>query len=95
MSDKAQGTIRGEVPARVLDVSERGARLALETPFEVGSTHDLSLELDGQHLSIQAEVRHVGPADESGTREMGVEFIGIAPGDVQRLRAFIERSRGR
>jgi hypothetical protein len=92
MSDApVSGTLRGQVPARVLDLSPSGALLALGPALEVGSINDFALDLEGETMWVQGEVRRCS-VDVSG-HQVGVEFIGIDPRDERRLRAYLDRRR--
>ncbi|PYQ55470.1 MAG: hypothetical protein DMF78_01870 [Acidobacteria bacterium] len=86
------GTARAQVPARLIDLSLGGALLDLATALEVGAIHDFALQLDGQTVWVQAEVKRCYPV-RSGGYQVGVEFLGIDPHDQQRLRAYLEQRR--
>jgi c-di-GMP-binding flagellar brake protein YcgR len=86
------GTARGQVPARLLDLSLGGALLDLATSLEVGAIHDFALQLDDQLLWVQAEVRRCQQVRKEGF-QVGVEFIGIHPHDQRRLRAYVDQRR--
>ena len=89
MSDpRANGTVRAEVPARLLDLSLGGALLVIATPLAVGAIHDFALELDGESLWVQAEVRHCRPSDR-GSYHVGVQFVGVDPSDERRLGEYL------
>src|SRR5262249_57218833 len=90
--DPVTGTARAQVAARLIDLSLGGALLDLATSLEVGAIHDFSLQLDGEMVWVQAEVRRCY-AVRSGSYQLGVEFIGIDPHDQQRLRAYLDRRR--
>ncbi len=93
MSDHAvTGTARGQIPARLLDLSMGGALLALVTALEVGAVHDFALQLDGEVLWVQGEVRRCRQVRAEGF-EVGVQFIGIHPQDERRLRAYLDQRR--
>ena len=84
----ARGTARAEVPARLLDLSLGGALMIITTSLEVGAIHDFALELDGEVLWVQGEVRHCRPYDRGGYH-VGVQFIGIDPRDERRLGEYL------
>jgi c-di-GMP-binding flagellar brake protein YcgR len=86
---RLRGTARAEVPARLVDLSLGGAALQLEAALAQGEIHDFALELDGETLWVQAEVRRCRPAPRGGY-EVGVEFVGIDPRDKQRLQAYLK-----
>jgi c-di-GMP-binding flagellar brake protein YcgR len=86
--DPVTGTARAQVPARLLDLSLGGALLHLATALEVGAIHDFSLQLEGETLWVQAEVRRCAPAP-SGGYQVGVQFIGIHPHDERRLKEYV------
>ncbi|HUG53420.1 MAG TPA: PilZ domain-containing protein [Vicinamibacteria bacterium] len=86
------GTARAQVPARLLDLSLGGALLDLATALEVGAIHDFSLQLDGETLWVQAEVRRCQQVRADGYR-VGVQFIGIHPHDERRLREYVQQHR--
>jgi c-di-GMP-binding flagellar brake protein YcgR len=86
----AHGSARGQVAARVLDLSQGGALLVVHTALEVGAIHDFALQLGGQSVWVQAEVRRVNPAPRGGGYEIGIEFLGIDPHDERLLRAYVE-----
>jgi hypothetical protein len=88
----ADGTIRGQVRARLLDLSPGGALLHLAAPLAIGSIHDFALDLAGQPLWVQGEVRHCRPARRGEGHEVGVAFVGIDPQDESRLRVFLARA---
>ena len=90
---KASGTVRAEVPARLLDLSLGGALLVIATPLSVGAIHDFALELDGENLWVQAEVRHCRPSGQGGFH-VGVQFVGVDPNDERRLGEYLG-ARGR
>ena len=93
MSDPAvTGTARAQVPARLLDLSLGGALLDLATSLEVGAVHDFSLQLDGDVLWVQGEVRRCRQVRDGGF-EVGIQFIGIHPHDERRLRTYVEQHR--
>jgi c-di-GMP-binding flagellar brake protein YcgR len=86
------GTARAQVPARLLDLSLGGALLALATALEVGAVHDFSLQLEGEVLWVQGEVRRCRQVRPEGF-EVGIQFIGIHPHDERRLRAYVDQQR--
>lgn len=88
------GQARAEVPARLLDLSVGGALLVQRTALEVGAIHDFAIELEGQTLSVQAEVRHCRAAERGAGYQIGVEFIGVAPHDQRRLRDYLKSRSG-
>jgi c-di-GMP-binding flagellar brake protein YcgR len=90
--DPVTGTARAQVPARLIDLSLGGALLDLATALEVGAIHDFALQLDGQTVWVQAEVKRCYPV-RSGGYQVGVEFLGIDPHDQQRLRAYLDQRR--
>ncbi len=92
MSDGlVDGTARGQVPTRYLDLSVGGALVILATRLEVGAIHDFALDIDGDTLWVQAEVRHCEPAPRGGGYQLGIQFVGIDPHDERRLREFVAR----
>jgi c-di-GMP-binding flagellar brake protein YcgR len=88
-----RGSLRAEVRARVLDLSHGGALLHLAAPLDVGAVYDFALDMDGETVSVQAEVRHLRAAAlaENAGYQVGVHFVGIDPGDEQRLSGYLSR----
>jgi c-di-GMP-binding flagellar brake protein YcgR len=87
----AHGSARGEVVARILDLSMGGALLVVHAPLEVGAIHDFALQLGGITVWVQGEVRRATPAPRGGGYEIGVEFLGIDPQDERVLRAYVDQ----
>jgi hypothetical protein len=79
-----------QTPARVLDLSARGALLSLRGAMEVGEIHDFILDIGGDGLWVQGEVRRCRTTG-GGAFEVGIEFIGIAPSDERRLQEYLGR----
>jgi c-di-GMP-binding flagellar brake protein YcgR len=86
---RVRGTARAEVPARLVDLSLGGAALRLDAVLREGEVHDFALDLNGETVWVQAEVRRCRP-DPSGGYEVGVQFVGIDPGDQRRLEAYLK-----
>jgi c-di-GMP-binding flagellar brake protein YcgR len=91
LKPRLRGTARAEVPGRLLDLSLGGALLHLQAGLVEGEIHDFALDLDGETVWVQGEVRRCRPAPRGGY-EVGVEFIGIDPRDQRRLKSYL-RSR--
>jgi c-di-GMP-binding flagellar brake protein YcgR len=89
LKSRLRGTARAEVPGRLLDLSLGGALLHLQAELAEGEIHDFALDLDGETVSVQAEVRRCRPAPRGGY-EVGVEFVGIDPRDQRRLGAYLK-----
>jgi hypothetical protein len=85
-----KGTARGEVEARVLDLSLSGALLHLATDFPAGGFHDFVLNLDGDAVWVQAAVLRCRPAERGGY-QVAVEFVGIAPEHRRVLEQYLAR----
>lgn len=91
MPDEVQGTARGQVTARILDLSVGGAQLHLQASLPVGAIHDFALDLDDGHTFwVQGEVRRCEPYPPSGYT-VGIAFLGIDPHDDRRLRDWLAR----
>jgi c-di-GMP-binding flagellar brake protein YcgR len=89
-SDPVTGTARAQVPARLLDLSLGGALLGLSTSLDVGPIHDFALQLDGEVLWVQGEVRRCRKLSDDRF-EVGIEFIGIHPHDQSRLQSYLKQ----
>lgn len=90
MSEMARGTVRAEVPVRFLDLSTGGALLILPAPLVVGAIHDFALDLDGERIWVQAEIRHVRAADRGPGFHVGVQFVGVDPQDERVLQGYVD-----
>jgi len=86
------GTARAQVPARLLDLSLGGALLDLATALEVGAVHDFALQLEGDVVWVQGEVRRCQKVRADGF-QVGIEFVGIHPHDQARLRSYLDQRR--
>ena len=89
MKGRVRGTARAEVPGRLLDLSLGGARLRLQAALVPGEIHDFTLDLDGETVSVQGEVRRCRRVPRGGF-EVAVEFVGVDPRDRRRLKAYLE-----
>jgi c-di-GMP-binding flagellar brake protein YcgR len=96
VSDETRGTARAEVSVRFLDLSVGGALLILPAPLVGGAIHDFALELGGgERIWVQAEIRHVRPADRGPGYQVGVQFVGVDPRDEKALREYVDARRSR
>lgn len=93
MMPAAHGTIRAQVPARLLDLSLGGALFVIATTLKVGAIHDFALDLDGRTVWVQAEVRHCRASRDGSGHQVGVQFVGVDPQDERLLRAYLESRR--
>jgi PilZ domain len=93
MISEIRGTARGQVPARLLDLSVGGALLHLSMPLEVGAIHDFALSIEGHTVWVQGEVKRSTPSAAGPGHQLAVEFIGIDPGDQRLLQTYLSRSR--
>lgn len=93
MRPTAHGTIRAQVPARLLDLSLGGALVVIATTLEVGAVHDFALDLDGRTVWVQAEIRHCRASQDGSGHQVGVQFVGVDPQDEHLLRAYLESRR--
>jgi hypothetical protein len=91
MLSEIRGTARGQIPARLLDLSVGGALLHLSMPLPIGAIHDFALQIEGHTVWVQGEVKRCEPAPGSG-HQLGIEFIGIDPGDQRLLESYLRRS---
>jgi len=85
---RLRGTARAEVPGRLRDLSLGGASLHLEAALTEGEIYDFALDLEGETVWVQAEVRRCRAASRGG-HEVAVEFVGIDPRDRRRLQAYL------
>jgi len=85
------GTGRAQVDARLLDLSLGGALLLLTVSLDEGVVHDFALNLEGETISVQAQVKRCRPAVREPGYEVAVEFVGIAPAHERRLREYLDR----
>jgi c-di-GMP-binding flagellar brake protein YcgR len=92
MLTELRGTARGQIQARLLDLSIGGALLHLSMPLEIGAIHDFALSIDGQTVWVQGEVKRCAPAAGSG-HQLGIEFIGIDPADQRLLQSYVTRTK--
>jgi hypothetical protein len=73
-------------PVRVLNISRDGALLTSPTPMTPETIQPLQLRLEGQDVTVDAQVRHVrrvsGP-DEPVRYLVGVEFLSKPPALVR------------
>ena len=85
-----KGQARGQVEARIIDLSKGGARLELPAALEVGTLHSFALRVGGETVLVHAKVRRCGPGRTSKDFEVAVEFVGLAPQDAARLSRYLE-----
>jgi hypothetical protein len=93
MNIELHGTARAQVPARLMNLSVGGALLHLSLPLEPGAIHDFALQIEGHTVWVQGEVRRCAPSPGGTGHQVGVEFIGIDPGDRRVLQGYLSRSR--
>ena len=93
MITELRGTARGQIPARLIDMSVGGALLQLSMPLEIGAIHDFALQIEGNTVWVQGEVKRSAPATGGPGHQLAVEFIGIDPGDERLLQAYLSSRR--
>jgi c-di-GMP-binding flagellar brake protein YcgR len=93
MIGEIRGTARGQISARLIDLSVGGALLHLSMPLELGAIHDFALQIEGQTVWVQGEVKRSEPAASGPGHQIGVEFIGIDPADQRRLQSYLATRR--
>jgi hypothetical protein len=76
--------------AVTLDVNEFGLRMQTTEPFEVGSRNRFNIALEEDVIHALGRIVHVCKA-LNGTYEIGVEFLEITAGEIEKIRAYISR----
>jgi c-di-GMP-binding flagellar brake protein YcgR len=87
-----KGTARGQLEARLLDLSLSGALLHLSASLPESGIHDFVLNLDGETVWVQGEVLRCRPAERGGF-QVAVEFVGIAPEHQKQLERYLNKVR--
>jgi hypothetical protein len=89
-ADPLKGQARGQIDARIIDLSKGGARLELPAALDLGSLHTFSLRVGGETVLVHAKVRRCGPGAGAGSFEVAVEFVGLSPADAARLGRYLD-----
>jgi c-di-GMP-binding flagellar brake protein YcgR len=73
--------------AETCDISTGGARLIVQDRFDVGTVLRIRLELGrtGQSLTVDGAVKWIRSRGDSGSFEMGVEFLHLTSAKILRL----------
>jgi hypothetical protein len=80
----------------VLTLSEHGATLEIDLPLAVGSTCDLTLDLDHGSVDLKGRVVQVVPAaTAAGRYHVGVDFMSVDGMDRGLLLSYLDRERER
>lgn len=78
------------LPARALDLSEGGIRLAVDAALSVGEEVTCSLELDNERAALNGRVRwSKPPAVPAGARGFGVQFGPLDDAQLGQLRRWL------
>ena len=93
MISDIRGTARGQIPARLLDLSVGGALLHLSMPLEVGAIHDFALQIDGQTVWVQGEVKRSSRPRPAPATSSASSSSASTRGDQRRLQSYLNRSR--
>lgn len=93
MKDMVKGVVRGEIAARLLDLSMGGALLQLEVALDEGAIHDFALQIDGRTVWVQGEVRRTVKAPRGPGYEVGIAFLGVDPQDERVLKEYLGAAR--
>jgi PilZ domain len=80
----------------VVALSEHGATLDMALPLALGSTCDLSLDLDHGSVDLKSRVADVTAAPAApGRYHIGVDFLSVDELDRGLLLSFLDRERQR
>src|SRR3954471_18272415 len=78
------------LPARALDLSEGGIRLAADAPLNVGDEVTCSLELDNERAALSGRVRWSKPPSvPAGAMGFGVQFGPLDDAQLGQLRRWL------
>jgi hypothetical protein len=84
-----RGVAHAKTPTRVLDLSAKGALMSVTAEMETGAIHDFLLDIGGEGLWVQGEVRRCRKI-QGGAYEVAIEFIGLDPQGERRLRLYLD-----
>ncbi|MGA2532124.1 MAG: PilZ domain-containing protein [Candidatus Aminicenantales bacterium] len=73
--------------AETFDISTGGARIIVHDGYDVGTVLRIRFELGrtGPSLTVDGQVKWIRPHDDSGSFEMGVEFLHLTSAKILRL----------
>jgi len=81
------GTDGHRTTAETFDISTGGARIVAKDRYDVGTVLRIRLELarTGPSLTVDGEVKWLKWHDDTGSFEMGVEFLHLTSAKILRL----------
>lgn len=79
------GSLAADRRVQIVNVSLSGALIETPAPLQPETEFNLTLESDRHLATLRARVRHVRPTHFDDGYLVGLEFMGVAPGDLERL----------
>ena len=73
--------------AVTLDVNEFGLRMQATEPFAVGTRNRFNIALEEDVIRALGRIVHVSKV-LNGTFEIGVEFLEITAGEIEKIRTY-------
>ena len=79
------GSLATDRRVQILNVSISGALIETPAALQPETEVNITLESDRHLATLRARVRHVRPTHFDDGYLVGLEFMGAAPGDLERL----------